>query len=218
MKRNMDEIKRDLSHVFWIGGADTSGKTTVSDFLSEKYGFSVYHLDEYSQQYRERAVPTKHPTSFEVNSLKLKMTIDEIYMMPWEELVRIFNGLASERFEMIIDDLYSFPKDKPLIVEGDELYPEYYYQIVDPQRAVWLFATDEFRRMNWIKHDYAKERTEGSKDPKLLFEKILFMNGKRAENILKGAKKMGVKVITVDGKTSSNDTEKIVEEHFGLKK
>ena len=41
MKRNMDEIKRDLSHIFWIGGADTSGKSTVSDNLAEKYGFIV---------------------------------------------------------------------------------------------------------------------------------------------------------------------------------
>ena len=217
MKKSMDEVKRDLSHIFWIGGPDTSGKTTVSDNLSEKYGFRVYHQDEYYPQYRKRAVPTKHPALCEFFSLRFKMTIDEIYMMPWEEFVKICSDPVGEVFEMIIDDLYSFPKNKPLIFEGSFLYPEIYYQIVDYQKAVWIFATDEFRRMNWIKHDYAKERMERSKDPELLFENMLFRNGKRAEDLLKEAKKMRVKVITVDEKTSIPETLKIVEEHFGLK-
>ena len=222
MQRNIDEIKRDLSHIFWVGGADTSGKTTVSDILSEKYGFNIFHLDDYLQLHLDKAVPTKHPAMCEVKSIMLKvrsnfMTIDEVYMMAWEEFVKVFDDMASERIEMIIDDLYSFPNDKPLIVEGDDLYPEVYYPIVDPQKAVWIFATDEFRRINWIKHDYAKERMERSKDPNLLFENMLFRNGKRAENIFRGAKRMGVKVITVDENTIINSTVKIVEEHFGLK-
>ena len=216
MKRSMKEIKRDLSHVFWIGGADTSGKSTVADKMSEKYGFGVCHLDEYYPGHFEKAFQTELPAMCELISL-YKNDIDKTYMMPWEKFVKIFSDFASERYEMIIDDLYSYPKDKPLIVEGDDLYPEIYYQIVDPQRAAWIFATDEFRRINWIKHDYAKERMEGSKDPQLMFENMLFRNGKRSENILKNAKKMGMKVIIIDEKTSITETLKIVEEHFGLK-
>ncbi len=42
-----NRIKAKMSSVYWLGGSTCAGKTTIANILSENYGFTVYHCDEY---------------------------------------------------------------------------------------------------------------------------------------------------------------------------
>ena len=45
MKRDLEDIKHDLSHVYWIGGTSRGGKSTVAKAIEKEFGFSVYVHD-----------------------------------------------------------------------------------------------------------------------------------------------------------------------------
>lgn len=36
-----------LDNIYWIGGSPCAGKTSISEMLVEKYGFTLYRCDDY---------------------------------------------------------------------------------------------------------------------------------------------------------------------------
>ena len=40
-------IKNKAHLIYWLGGSTCAGKSTISNVFSEKYGFTIYHCDDY---------------------------------------------------------------------------------------------------------------------------------------------------------------------------
>jgi adenylylsulfate kinase-like enzyme len=41
----VDDVRKRLSHVLWIGGGPCVGKTTLARLLAGKYDLKIYNLD-----------------------------------------------------------------------------------------------------------------------------------------------------------------------------
>ena len=54
-------MKRDHSHVYWIGGSGCSGKSSIVRLLEGRHGFTTYHCDEHWGEHKERSNPVDHP-------------------------------------------------------------------------------------------------------------------------------------------------------------
>ena len=59
-------MKRDLSHVYWIGGSGCSGKSSIARILEKDHGFTAYHCDDHWQEHEERSSPAEHPATLRV--------------------------------------------------------------------------------------------------------------------------------------------------------
>jgi|GEM_PF-3397307 hypothetical protein len=93
MKRNAEEIKRDLSHVYWIGGISRGGKSTVAESLKEEFGFSIYDHDKkwLGGDHVRMADPDRHPTMFKYRDLYEDLTNQSFLASgPVETLVEEF--------------------------------------------------------------------------------------------------------------------------------
>ena len=61
---NTDDLRMQLSHVYWIGGPPDSGKTTIAELVAERHGFRSYHFDRHEPAHFARADATRHPALF----------------------------------------------------------------------------------------------------------------------------------------------------------
>ena len=146
---NFEQIKQDLSHAYWIGGIATGGKTTASKLLSERYAIkNIYHTDDHAMRQFDRAIPEKHPTILQIKN----MSFESYISLPDDEWLKIFIDYFNEGFEMIIEDLYSLPNDRPILVEGGELIPELVFKVANPRKAVWMIPSSEFLTSFLPKH------------------------------------------------------------------
>ena len=77
---------QDLAHVFWMGGSPCSGKSSITELLSERTKLQYYSCDDAFTEHGKRVTALKQPAFHEV----LHMTWDEIWMRPVEVQSRHF--------------------------------------------------------------------------------------------------------------------------------
>lgn len=211
MKRNLEDIKRDLSHVYWIGGASRGGKTTVAKAIVDEFNFSIYHHDEkwLSGDHAQMADPERHPTMFKFRDLFEDLNVQSYFEnSPVDELVEDQINFFIEEFEMVVDDLYEFPRDQPIVAEGSGLLPEQVGRVTDPHRAIWLVSTEAFERKMRPFSDQEKSEP--------WFNNAIEWSTKRKERLVLQAEGLGLRVIETDGSRGIDDTINLVKAHFGL--
>lgn len=129
--------------IYWLGGSTCAGKTTISNILSEKYGFIVYHCDEYLAKHIEKSNAQEHPNLNRVT----KMSWNDILSMKVDDYLKWTIGLFREEFQMILEDLYKLSESKPILVEGVGLFPELISNVIsDTDHAIFLVADEVFYR------------------------------------------------------------------------
>jgi adenylate kinase family enzyme len=213
MKRELEDIKRDLSHVYWIGGASRGGKTTVAEAIVDEFLFSIYHHDEkwLNGDHAQMADPERHPAMFKLRDFLKDWNIQKLQSYfensPVDELVETQIDFFTEEFEMVVDDLYELPRDKPIIAEGAGLLPEQVSRVTTPDKAIWLVATEAFERKKRPWEDHKSESW---------YDKMIEWSTKRKERVVSHAERLGLKVVVTDGNRSIEDTINLVKSHFGL--
>ena len=115
----MINSKHDLGHVFWLGGSPCAGKSSIGNILASRFKFDVYHADDAFEAHARRFDPVLHPTL----TRWCASSWDERWMQPLDGLVRDVIDCYREHFTLILGDVLSAPKDKPLLVEGTALLP-----------------------------------------------------------------------------------------------
>ena len=110
MERGLEDIKRDLSHVYWIGGASRGGKSTVAEAIEKEFGFSVYAHDRkwIDGDHTRMADPDRHPTMFRYRDLyedfaihkNFNQFLEKYYAFaPLDELVEDQFGFFAEQVQ-----------------------------------------------------------------------------------------------------------------------
>ena len=215
MQRKVEDVKRDLSHVYWIGGLSKGGKSTVTKAIKEEFGFFVYDHDKkwLGGNHVRMADPDRHPTMFKYRDLYEDFTNQKfLSSAPIDTLVEDYCNFFIEQFEMVVDDLYELPRNQPIIAEGVGLLPESISRVADPHRAILLIPTEEFER------EMLQARYQEKPDP--LFDKDIEWYSKwrvkwseRATSQVEGLR---VKIIETGGNNSLENTIDLVKAHFGL--
>ncbi|MBM7692836.1 adenylate kinase family enzyme [Peribacillus deserti] len=108
------DLKRMLSHVYWIGGSPCAGKTTLARKLATQYNFTYYKCDDCYEDHMSRSTADQQPAMYRIKdltwsqvwssqfcSLTVDVQMQEVITVYQEQFQFIFRGLikTSEYFK-----------------------------------------------------------------------------------------------------------------------
>jgi hypothetical protein len=213
-----DEVLRDgLRHVYWLGGASGSGKSTVARRLAASYGLQLYGTDEVMANHGRRSSPENSP----LMKAFVAMDADERWVNRSPELMlETFHWFHGEGFGLIVEDLLDLPKKAPVVAEGFRLLPRLVQPLLAaPTRAVWLLPTPDLRKMA-----FERRRPSGppwafvgqSTDPDRALRNLLERDRMFTDSLAEEAKLLGLHTIIVDASMREDDVTAQVVDRFGL--
>ena len=107
-----NKVKGLFARAYILGGSPCSGKSTVAERLSARFGLPYYKVDDYEREHMRRTRPDRHPVMFKYS----KMNWNEIWSRPVDVQVQEEFEFYRERFEMIVEDLRKFKPGKAIIL------------------------------------------------------------------------------------------------------
>lgn len=201
------------SIIYWLGGSTCAGKTTISNILSEKYGFNVYHCDEYLAKHIEKSNVQEHPNLNRV----IKTSWNDILGMKVEEYLKWTIGLFKEEFKMILEDLYNFSDGTPTLIEGVGLLPELIKnEISDVDHAVWLVSDELFYKRHQMKRKEMFERIRECLNPEQALENYINCDLEMGRYIINDAKRLGLNVIEIGNDCEIIKSVEAISSYFKL--
>lgn len=213
VERSIKELQQKLSNVFWLGGSTCAGKTTISNRLSSETGFSIYHCDQFIGEHINKASPLQHPAMYEA----AKVSWDKLLSYSTAEFLKFTIQVYQEEFKMIIEDLLLLPKDKPVLVEGVNIFPDFVCDVVsDKHHAIWIIATEEHYRANQPNRKEMYERLKTCSDPVSAQNSYMIKDIEMGKYILNRCKALNQKTIMVEEGSSIEENINIIKKHFPL--
>ncbi|MBC3986304.1 hypothetical protein H8N01_27930 [Streptomyces sp. AC536] len=203
-----------LRRALWIGGGQWAGKSTVARMLAVRYGVTVYHYDYHDARgHNDRRIARR-------------VALGEPATEPDPDTVWVHTGpeeMAAEtlagfpvRFDWALDDLRALVSGHSVIAEGWGLRPELVAPIVDsPRRMVVMVPTPEFRDHQVRELPRAASLGHHVSDSARAQANRLARDQLVAEDAVRQAHQLGIRVIEVDGSRDAGAMAEIVADHFG---
>ncbi|MFF0518221.1 hypothetical protein ACFYTC_05945 [Actinomadura nitritigenes] len=202
-----------LRRILWISGGQWAGKSTVARLLAFRYGLTVYHYDHHDARgHNDRRIARRvklgrspadpDPDQMWVNTTPEDMAAETLAGFP-------------VRFEWALDDLRCLVSGRPIIAEGWGLRPELVAPILDsPRRMVVMVPTRAFRDRQL--RDLPRAATVGGNvsDPERAQRNRLERDRLVADDAVRSAQRLGIRVIEVDGSHDAAAIASIVADHF----
>ncbi len=209
-----DELRRRLSHVYWIGGSPCSGKSSIVERLSERHAFRSYRADDAFPAHAAQATADSQPHLYRV----ARMSWDEIWGRPVEVLLQDEIAVYREEWAMIVDDLLALSDDEPVVAEGAALLPKRVRDVLSERRqAIWIVPTEAFQREAYARRGaWVGQILAQCTAPQQAFEHWMARDAAYAHWVARGARRLGLRVLTVSGKPSIDENAAIVEARFWL--
>ncbi|MFH8623301.1 hypothetical protein ACH4A8_15565 [Streptomyces vietnamensis] len=212
----MSEIRDphgSLQRMLWIGGAQWSGKTTVAEIIAEEHGLTVYHYDYHDARgHQDRRIARRIALGEPVGD----PTPDHVWVeqSPREMASETLAGFPV-RFEWALDDLRALFTGRPAIAEGWGLRPELVAPLLDsPRRMVVLVPTEDFRHHQLRTLPRAGSLNVPVTDPARAQANRIARDRLIAEDAAHNARRLGIRVIEVDGTLNATAIAAKVAEHF----
>jgi len=105
----MSELKKQLAHILWIGGATDSGKSTVAQNLAQRYGISICHYDKDDARQIEKLANTIPQVRQFLEASLEERWIHPTPRMMFDHLLIVFQ----HRFQLVLESLLAIPKTSP---------------------------------------------------------------------------------------------------------
>lgn len=200
-----------LRQVLWIGGGQWAGKSTVARLLAARHGLTAYHYDFHdARAHNDRRIarrvalgePEPDPDSVWVTPTPEQMAADTLAGFPI-------------RFEWALDDLRALFTPRPIIAEGWGLRPELVAPLVDsPRRMIVMVPTPEFRRHQLETLPRAATVSHKVSDPARAQHNRLARDVLVAEDAVRTARGLGIRVLDIDGTRNAETVTDVVADHF----
>lgn len=203
-----------LKQALWICGGQWAGKSTVSRLLARRHGITVYHYDFHdARAHQDRRIAHRvrngspvedpDPEAVWVETTPERMAADTIAGFP-------------TRFAWALDDLRALVSGRPILAEGWGLRPELVAPLLDsPRRMIVLVPTDEFREHQLRVLPRAGAVTQRVSDPERAQRNRIARDRLVAEDAVRSATELGIRVLRVDGSKDAEAIADVVAEHFG---
>src|SRR5260370_20614303 len=150
----MSGSERQLESVVWLGGSPCSGKSSISEIIAGRFGLDVYRVDEAFESHAQRFDRLRQPALTKWS----KSSWNQRWMQPVESLVQDVIACYREHFTLVLEDIFSLPKRKSLLVEGTALLPAQVASVVSPpSHAIWLIPTADFQMAHYSKRDWVRD-------------------------------------------------------------
>jgi hypothetical protein len=204
-----------LRHVYWVGGASGSGKTTIASRLAAQHGLRLYSTDEAMSDHAGRSSPADatYLTRF------VAMDMDERWVMRSPEtMLDTFHWFRGEGFELIVEDLLRLPTEPGVVVEGFRLLPRLVKPLLAvPNHAVWLLPTTTFRAAVFDGRGSSSwSFLARTSDPERALRNLLERDQMFTARLRIEAKQVGVDAIEVDTTLTEDALADAVTKRFGL--
>lgn len=205
----LDTARRAL----WISGAQWAGKTTVARNLAARHGLTVYLYDRHDarahddRRIADRLRRSENPDGLPPDQYWVERTPEE---MATEALAGF-----SRRFEWALDDLSALYSPRPVIADGWGLRPELVSPLVNSLRQILVMVpTEEFRRHQLQNLPRAATIGIEVRDPERAQRNRVDRDRLIARDAVHHARRLGIRVIEVDGSQNSDAVTAIAEDHF----
>ncbi|WP_106403226.1 hypothetical protein [Actinocorallia populi] len=202
-----------LRRTLWIGGGQWAGKSTVARLLALRYGMTVYHYDHHDARgHNDRRIARRVRLGLPPEGPDPERTW--VNTTPEEMAAETLAGFPI-RFAWALDDLRCLVSGRPVIAEGWGLRPELVAPIIGSSRQmVVMVPTQAFRdhqlhglpRAAAIDHDVS--------DPERAQRNRLERDRLVADDAVRSARRLGIRVIEVDGSRDAAAVADIVADHF----
>ncbi|MGW5702653.1 hypothetical protein [Amycolatopsis japonica] len=202
-----------LKQALWICGGQWAGKSTVSRLLARRHGITVYHYDFHdARAHQDRRIAHRvrngspvedpDPETVWVETTPERMAADTIAGFP-------------TRFAWALDDLRALVSGRPILAEGWGLRPELVAPLLDsPRRMIVLVPTDEFREHQLRVLPRAGAVTQRVSDPERAQRNRIARDRLVAEDAVRSAERLGIRVLWVDGSKDAEAIADVVAGHF----
>jgi hypothetical protein len=197
----------------WICGGQWAGKSTVARLLAVRYGLTAYHYDYHdARAHNDRRIARRvalgePPEDPDPDAVWVRPTPDEM-------AARTLAGFPV-RFEWALDDLRALVSGHPVVAEGWGLRPELVAPILDaPRRMIVMVPTREFRDRQLRALPRAGVVSHGVSDPAGAQRNRLDRDRLVAEDAVASARRLGIRVLEVDGTRDADAVADIVADHF----
>lgn len=203
-----------LHRALWIGGGQWAGKSTVARLLADQYGVTAYHYDYHdARAHNDRRIARRvalgepaaepDPDKAWVHTTPEEMATDTLAGFP-------------DRFQWALDDLRALVSGHPIIAEGWGLRPELVAPIIDsPRRMIVMVPTPDFREQQVRELPRAASLGRRVSDPGRAQANRLARDQLVAEDAVRQAHRLDIRVIEVDGNRDAGAIAEIVADHFG---
>jgi 2-phosphoglycerate kinase len=202
-----------LQRALWIGGGQWAGKSTVAGILAERHGLTHYRYDYHdARSHLDRRVARQvrrgeTPIEPDAESMWIRSTVEQAV----DEALEIF----VERFEYVQDDLRALVSPHPIIVDGWGLRPELVAPLTSsPQRMVVMVPTEDFRQRQLRQLQRAGASRPDVSDPELAQRNRIARDRLIAEEAVRNAERLNIRVLEVDGSRDAQSMADLVAEHF----
>lgn len=199
--------------MFWLGGSPCAGKTSISEVLASRFDLDVYRVDEAFEVHAQNFDPDLHPTltKWRVSSWNQR------WMQPIETLVQDVIACYREHFTLILADILSMPKDRPLLVEGTALLPRQVAAVLaERHRAIWVVPTANFQAEHYARRDWVHGVLEQCDDREAAFHNWMERDAGFARWLMAEVNALGLELLQVDGKQTLEENAEAIVSHFRL--
>jgi hypothetical protein len=202
-----------LQRALWIGGGQWAGKSTVAGILAERYGLTHYHYDYHdARSHLDRRTARQlrrgeTPIEPDAETMWIGSTVEQAVDAALTTFV--------ERFEYVQDDLRALDSPRPIIADGWGLRPELVVPLTSsPKRMVVMVPTEEFRQYQLHQLPRAGILQPNVSDPELAQRNRIARDRLIAEDAVRNAKRLNIRVIEVDGSRDAHNIAGLVAEQF----
>jgi len=203
-----------LGSALWIGGGQWAGKSTVARLLAVRYGITAYHYDFHDARgHNDRRIARRLALGEPLG----EPDPDQVWVRTApEEMAAETLARFPARFAWALDDLRALVSGRPILAEGWGLRPELVASVVDsPRRMVVMVPTPEFRLHQLGRLPRAASLGHRVSDPARAQANRLARDRLVAEDAARSARRLGIRVIEVDGRHDADAVAEIVADHFG---
>jgi cytidylate kinase len=208
-------LRKQLRHVYWIGGGSCAGKSTIARRIADQYGLHLYATDDVMAEHSRRSRPEDCPLLHEF----IAMDMDDRWVnRSPTTMLDTFHWFRGEGFNMIVEDLLRIPTNLRVIVEGFRILPHFVKPILSSSdHAVWLLPSPEFRqatierRGGWTSGFLAK-----TSDPERALQNLLERDRLFTDRLRTDVEDLKLRAILVNAAMTEDDSANLVKRIFGF--
>lgn len=208
-------IKAYLKNVYFITGTPCGGKTTISRELGKRHQLMVYDIDEQFDTHQQMASPKFQPAMMQ--DFK---DADEFFGRTVEDYKKWLLDNTREQLDFVLLDLIRLSQDKIVLCDC-HLTLEEAKRLTEPERIVFLIKEPSSLVEDYCNRpdhqgfmDFINSTSDVEKAKRVCNETLKSINMERYEMI----KNSEYAWFERDENRTVDETVRLVEQHFSLKK
>lgn len=199
--------------VYFIGGSPCSGKSTIAQALSEKYGLHYFKVDDHLDRYMETGARDRKKYCSAIE----KMSPEQIWMRDPADQCREELLIYEEIFEYVTADLQKIDCQNGIITEGAAFLPALTRRLdVPANRYISITPTKNFQVSHYSKREWVPYVLAECSDKEKAFENWMERDALFAKAVQRQCGESGYVSLINDGQVSVEKLIGLAAAHFGL--